>query len=144
MAVLDGEELRYWGVTRFRQKEMDDLLAALERRLVRLILLYRPAVLAIENPMPVRLHASPWLEKITARIRATARASSLRVYTCNPIRIRKCLCGSARATRKELAQQIVETYPHLSRYRTHSSRWKEHYWMQMFAAVAVGLVCNGG
>ena len=59
MAVLDGEELRYWGVTRFRQKELDDLLAALERRLSRLILLYGPTVLAIEKPMPVRLQTSP-------------------------------------------------------------------------------------
>ena len=142
IAVLSGKGLRYWGVTRFRQKKQEALLSALDQRLLRLISLYKPTVLAIEKPTPVRLQTSPWLKQITAHTRILARDAALRVYTYDPIQIRKCLCGSARATRSDLAQRIVETYPHLARYNNQVSRWQETYWMQMFAAVAVGMVCG--
>ena len=142
VAVLSGKGLRYWGVTRFRQENLDDLRLALDQRLLRLISLYKPTVLAIEKPTPVGLQTSPWLKQITAHTRILARDASLRVYTYDPIQIRKCLCGSVRATRSDLAQRIVETYPHLSRYNTAISRWQRVYWTQMFAAVGVGMVCG--
>ena len=144
IAVLRGGELRFWGVAGFRQRDLDDLLNALERRLTRLITLYRPAVLAVENPTSKRLNASPWLGAVMARIRAVGVDSGLRISLCDPVSVRERLCGSAKATRQDLARRIVERYPHLARYRTCSGQWQELYWTPMFAAVGVGLAGEAG
>ena len=142
IAVLRGGELRFWGVTGFRQRNLDDLLQALERRLTRLITIYRPAVLAVENPTLKRLKSSPWLEAVMARISVVAVGSGLRISLCDPVGVRERLCGSAQATRREMAERIIRLYPHLARYHACSSQWQEFYWMPMFAAVAVGLSCT--
>ncbi len=143
IAILEGEELRLWGVTRFRERRLEDLLPAVERRLVRLIHIYQPVVLAVEMPTPQRLKTSPGLGVVTARISTVAVVSGLHFRICDPVSVRERLCGSAKATRGAIAGRIVEQYPHLARYRTCSSQWQTLYWMPMFAAVAVGLACEG-
>ena len=144
VAVLEGEELRLWGVTRFRERGLEDLLPAVERRLLRLIRIYQPVVLAAEKPTPGRLNASPWLRAITARVSAVSIEAGLHFRIYDPVGIRERLCGSVKATRQDLADRITEAYPHLARHSVYSSRWQEAYWLPMFAAVGVGLRCQAG
>ena len=142
IAVLIGSELRFWGVTRFREKRLEDLLPAVERRLWRLIHLYRPTLLVVEKPTPGRLRASPWLSVLTAGISAVALEAGLRFHLCDPTGVRERLCGSLKATPQNLAGRVVAAYPHLARYQNGASRWQESYWLPMFAAVSVALACR--
>jgi hypothetical protein len=143
IAVLSDSDLRFWGVTRFRrEKRLEDLLFAVERRLWRLIRLYRPGLVVAERPTPGRLKASSWLSAIMDRLSAVALAAGLPFRLCDPGEIRERLCGYEKATRQDLAGRVVATYPHLGRYQKSASRWQEDYWKPMFAAVAVGMVGN--
>ena len=54
-----------------------------------------------------------------------------------PEEIWKQVCGSTKATRAQMAERIVEMYPHLGRYCRCSSQLQEDYWMPMFAAAGV-------
>ena len=98
------------------------------------------AVVAIEEPTEVRLKASPALFGIVARIRAVAEGAGLRFVAVCPAVVRERLCGSARATRREMTEKLVERFPCLGRYQRCSSRLQEEYWMPMFSAVEVGVV----
>ncbi len=69
VAVLEGQDLLFWGVAGFREYQGEDLLKAVEGRLLALIQTYQPQVLAMEKPAPVRLAASPALGAILGRIR---------------------------------------------------------------------------
>lgn len=137
VAVLEGVELLFWGVTGFRGLAGPALLDVLERRLLDLIQTYEPQVLAMEKPTPVRLVASPMLGAITSRISAVAVREGLRVQVCSPDKVRERLCGSEQATYSQIVERIVALYPHLERYRRPRQKWQEDYWRPMFAAVGV-------
>ncbi len=140
VAVFEGDELLFWGVAGFRNLDAHALFDGVERKVLSLLHSYGSTVLAIEKPTPARLKASPSLAAIDARVSKMA-TSTVRVRHCEPLSIRKRLCGSARGTRQDLARHIVALYPHLRRYTDDVSRWQQEYWMPMFAAVAAGLVC---
>ena len=145
VAVLEGNELLYWGVTGFREKDVRELLDGVRNRVQSLIQVYQPGMLAVERPHAARLKASPALEMIVERISAVAVADSLYFCLYDALTIRRHLCGQERATRRQMITQIVARYPHLSRYAAPGvSRWQESYWLPMFAAVGVGLVGEGG
>ena len=142
IAMLEEKDLVDWEVTGFRESDTGILLDKIETRLVSLIQRYQPTVLAIEQPSTARLKASSlFLGLITGRISIIAVEAGLRFLAYDALEIRKRLCGSASATRSQLAEQIVEHYPDLKCHLRCSSKWQENYWMPMFAAVAVGLVC---
>ena len=141
VAVLEGDELLYWGVTGFRERDVRMLLDGVKERVLSLIQFYQPGMLAVERPHTTRLKASPALEMIVERISAVAVASSLYFCLYDALTIRRNLCGQERATRRQMIAQVVTRYPHLARYAAPGvSRWQESYWLPMFAAVGVGLV----
>ncbi len=141
VAVLEGAELAFWGIAGFRAYGRGQLLTAVETRLQDLVQTYQPIVLAIEQPTRSRLLASPMLAAVIDQIGTAAVDMDLQLLTYCPGTVRKRLCGSRWVTRQVLAGRIVELYPHLARYQDSSSLWQETYWMPMFAAVAVALVC---
>lgn len=143
VAVLEGDELLFWGVTGFREKEVRELLDGIKKRVQSLIQIYQPGMLAVERPHATRLKASPALEMIVERISAVAVDSSLYFCLYDALTIRRFLCGQERATRRQMIERIVTRYPHLARYAAPGvSRWQESYWQAMFAAVGVGMVCT--
>ena len=141
VAVLESNELVYWGVSSFRMGAEHALLAAVVARVQALVVFYQPTVLALEAPLPVRLRASPLLASVVAAIKTLAREEALMLRSMAPAEVRKRLCGSARATHPDIVERIVQRYPHLGCYRNCGSSWKEAYWRSMFTAAGVALVC---
>jgi Holliday junction resolvasome RuvABC endonuclease subunit len=141
LAVLEGDELVDWGILGFRERRPALLLDQVEKRLRGLLLRHQPEVVALEQPRKARLWASPLLKAVTARIQAVAEAVEMPLCSYDQVAVRRRLCGARRATRRHLADQVAARYPHLRQHREHGSRWQESYWMPMFAAVAVALVC---
>ena len=142
IAVLEGYELVFWGIMGFRSVSQKALLYAVERRLESLIHIYQPQVLAEEQPSAVRMKASPMLGEIAGRVSSVALASLLCYRIVSPKNVRLRLCGSRKTSRRAMAEYIISQYPHLGRYHRCVSQWQRSYWMPMFTAVAVGLVCG--
>ena len=141
IAVLEGYELLFWGVMGFRNISGQELLGTVERRLHSLIDIYHVDMLAVEQPTAARLKASPMLGTIGARVTTVALTASLDYYPLNAKNVRRRLCGSPTITRRTMAEHIISLYPHLTRYHHCTSQWQQLYWMPMFVAISVGLVC---
>ncbi|PIR50176.1 hypothetical protein COU79_00875 [Candidatus Peregrinibacteria bacterium CG10_big_fil_rev_8_21_14_0_10_54_7] len=156
-------ELVDWRVSCFREPAGEALLDAVERRVRGLIQRFEPTVVAIESPSGVRLQMSPALGGLVARIRSAARGAGLRFVAVSPAEVRKRVCGSETATRKEMAEKLAERFEGLGRYcegvgevripvgRREGKResykvssWQKEYWGPMFAAVGVGYAIVAG
>lgn len=144
VAVFRGETLRYWGIAGFRNSDSEQVHLDVDKRLRSLIRRYNPNILAMEKVNLIRLNTSPVLKKVVAHIASTSLESSLRFCPYSLDTVKKSLCSTTQVTRKEVVNQIVQSYPHLERYTIWQSRWQEEYWMPMFAAIAVGLICKRG
>jgi hypothetical protein len=64
------------------------------------------------------------------------------VYEYAPSEVQKIICQSDRPTKREVARIIADKFPELARLLKQPTRWEEMYWMRLFDAVAVGLVCQ--
>ena len=113
-----------------------------DKRVRALIKRYNPNILAMEKVSFVRLNASPALKKVMAHIAAISLEYSLEFCPYSVETVKMKLCGNDRVTRQAVVAQIIDVYPHLKRYAMWQSRWQEEYWMPMFWAIAVGLVCK--
>jgi len=142
IAILDGSELIYYGVNDFRRKRpADTLLGATRETLCGLIAEYRPSVLAYEKSFYVQSKNSVFLQAQEAEIKRVARMRGLKAVGYAPTTVRQLLCEDRWATKEEVADLLAARYPELLRYRNRSDWVSEKYWLHMFDAVAVAVVC---
>ncbi len=140
--MLTGPELVYYGVKSFRGKRpADALIRATRVALQRLIARHHPAVLAYEKTFYVQSKTSALLQVQEAEIKRVGRIAGLRVVGYSPTRVRSLLCQDGRATKAVVAKRLAGRFPELARYLTTKSRRQEQYWLHMFDALAVGVVC---
>lgn len=142
VAVLTAPELVYYGVKSFRgERPADALIRATRFSLQELIASHRPAVLAYEKTFYVQAKRSALLHVQEAEIIRVGRLAGLRVAGYAPTRVRKLLCQDGRATKRDVARILVDRFPELGRYLAAASPRQETYWLNMFDAIAVGVVC---
>lgn len=141
VAILEGEDLLFYGVKTV-QKRMtpQEVLREITRIIKRLIDYYAPSILAIEKVFLIQKNAS-LLIVATDQIKATGRKEGLYVYEYAPKVIRKFICQTGKATKREVARHLTRKYYELSHYLNRTSRWEELYYAKMFDAIAVGLIC---
>ena len=140
VAMLEGDELVFWGVTGFRKHQAHTLGPAIARRVWHLLEVYEPEVLAMEAPTALRLRMSPLLGVVVRQLEKFAQDAGIRFLAVRPTVVRQRLCGSPQATHVQLTAQLVARYPHLGRYQQNASRLQVEYWKPMFTAVGVGVV----
>ncbi len=100
-----------------------------------------PTALAYEESVYVQQASSLLLRAQGREIQRTAKAAGLKVTAYSPSYVRQSLCGDAWATKHRVAAHLVERFPELAGYRTNQSPRSERYWLNMFDAVAVAVVC---
>jgi len=76
-----------------------------------------------------------------AEIKRIGRTAGLQVVGYSPTRVRSLLCQEGRATKQVVARLLADRFPELARYLATGSRRQEKYWLNMFDAIAVGVVC---
>src|SRR5262249_3282166 len=107
----------------------------------RLIAAYKPQCLAIEKMFFIQKSAA--LLNVTAdEIKALARAEGLTIYEYAPTVVRKLICKTGRATKKDAAKVIASMYPELNRFLEQRTKWEELYYANMFDAVGVGVAAH--
>ena len=142
VAALSGRELLYYGVKTIRRRDSASvILSQVQQVILRLIADYQPQYLAIEKMFLI--HKSAALLNVTAdEIKAVAKEQGLAVYEYAPTFVRKVICKTGRATKKQAAEIIAGQYPELGRYLEQRSKWEALYYANMFDAIAVGLCCR--
>jgi Holliday junction resolvasome RuvABC endonuclease subunit len=143
IAVIEGSELIYYGVRGFEaDRPAVRLLQATRHTLERFIARYEPSVLAWEKTFFVQAKASALLQVQEAEIKAVGRAAGLALAGYPPTQVRKRLCADGKATKAHVAEVLVQAFPELARYRGPMSLRRARYWLNMFDALAVAVVCS--
>ena len=142
-AAFDGTELVRFGVRSFRGRKTKkglhsralDFLDSLSER-------QHPTMLAIEDVFYVQARLCPALHSLILVIRRWGKARKLKVIRYLPTTVKAHFC-SGKKTRQALAEAIVLRYPFLYTYLKPEKKKTQHYWRQMFDAVALGaLACE--
>jgi Holliday junction resolvasome RuvABC endonuclease subunit len=144
VAILEGRELLYYGLKTIRRpKSPQEVLSEAAQIIRNLIACYQPTALAIEKNFLFQKSAS-LLIVLTEEIKEIAQRAGLNVYEFAVATIRKHICKSEKATKKQTAGCIATLYPELSRHLSSRTRWGDVYYAHLFDAVAVGLAAHMG
>ncbi len=137
-AVLEGEELIWFGVKSFSgRKTVDTLQTRAERYIDGLIARHMTGTLVIEEPYYAQARLSPLLGPLTAALKRRGRQQGLRVVRYLPTTVKARLCEGKR-TRQGLAEAMIRRYWFLFQFAKPGR--PRHYWQQMFDAVALGVL----
>ena len=140
VAVLDGRELIFYGVRTFkRRKPVSILLKEVNRVMQKLIDEYDPSELAIETTFFYKNKCVSHLINVAEEMKTIAKRNKLKVVEYAPKTIRKHICKSGKATKKETARVLCSRFPELCVYLTQDRKWKVDYWSHLYDAVAVGV-----
>ena len=143
ISVLRGQELLYYRVkTITRRKIPSSVLEIATLFIDRLIEKFQPRYLAIEK-MSITQQNSPLLAILVEQIKAIAEAEILIVREYSPFSVRKELCQSEKATKKDVAEVLAKRFPELVRYCKRTKLWEREYYAKIFDFVALGWVCSG-
>jgi hypothetical protein len=148
IAILVGDELVRADVENIRDAGMnaEEVARQAQQILGCWIDRYPPDVLAVELPEFAQSKKSRQLRQLVRAIVATGRKAGLEVRTYVPTTVRHRMCPQDRPTRIAVARTISERVSWLAPYyrkEAERSWWEKPYWLVMFDAVAVGLVCHG-
>ncbi len=142
VAVLRGGELLFYGVkTVTNRKNPQRVLETISGYIRNLLKKYRPTYLAIEK-MFVTQKNSALLVVAAEQVKATAKEANLPIYEYAPSTVRKRLCQTGRATKRETAEVLAGRFPELKRYYLRTAAWERDYYSNLFDAVAIGVVCE--
>ena len=142
VAVLRGGELLFYGVkTVTNRKNPIAVLETVSAYIRNLLKKYRPTMLAVEK-MFVTQKNTALLVVVAEQIKAVAKEEELPVDEYAPSTVRKRLCQTGRATKRETAQVLAARFPELNRYYRRTAAWERDYYSNLFDAVAVGVVCE--
>ena len=97
------------------------------------------------TPLPDHLSfAATAVQDVLARVerieRRLGHAAKLTVIGYSPARVRQMLCRDGWATKRMVADLLVGRFPELAGYRYRDEPTREHYWLNMFDALAVAVV----
>lgn len=141
VAVLEGEQLAYYGVKTIRgRRSPAEVLRRIQEITASLIARYRPGCLAIERMFLIQKNAS-LLIVAAEEVKATARQHGLEIYEYAPTMVRKLICNSSRATKQETAKVVARRFLELQPYLEQKTKWETLYYANMFDAVALALCC---
>lgn len=141
-AVLEEEELLFWGVTtlkRGKRRSRREVLARARRCLLRLIRNYEPDLLVVEEISAIRASNSSLLNVLVEEMKAAAQERGLKVFELAPTQVKERICGTGKTSKKEVVRKVALRYPELQRYLSPKGSWREKYWARMFWALALGL-----
>ena len=137
--ALRGRRLLGHGVLALRPHPKQRRLAEVRRHVRGWVRAHRPHVIVVERTCR---HPVPWLNDlhaITQYVRGLARRRHLRFATYAPQQVRKTVLGNGKGTKREVAAVVAARFPSLRVYLTQDRKWKEHFWQNMFDALALAL-----
>jgi crossover junction endodeoxyribonuclease RuvC len=143
IALIEDEKLVYHGVESIQNgKDTKCTLKEGRRLVLRLIEDYRPDILAVEKTYFANNKKAAVLNLFAIVIMAIGRRKGLEVVCYAPSTVKKFITGNGRASKLDVAKVVVAQYPELKVYLTQNRKWKQRYHLNMFDAVALGIMAS--
>ncbi|OLE55410.1 MAG: hypothetical protein AUG51_02835 [Acidobacteria bacterium 13_1_20CM_3_53_8] len=144
VAVLVAGELTYYAVKIIRtRRTFQEGCGGVVHTIRELIREHQPDILAIKQPLIIQQSAVS-LAQVIREIKKTSQQEGVTVYEFAPKIVRQFICGTDKATKRQLAERIASQYVELTRYLKGQSKWEVLYYGKLFDAIAVGLTCCYG
>jgi len=145
VAILEGDDLTFFGVKNLKaggKRSPGDVLSRARRYVAKLLERYEPDVLAIEGTFVIRNRNSALLNVLADEIKSLCEKRGLKVVEFAPAKVKKAVCGTGNATKRDVSRRLAGTYPELRRFLRPGeglNHCKEKYWQNMFDALALCL-----
>lgn len=140
LAIFQESDLRYWGIKVLKGRWSKNKILKVKIILSDLIGQYEPNVLAIKKLNPSR--SSKNLNHLVANIREFLRRKILKVYQYTLKDLEKFFSPEGRINKKKMAELVVSHYPFLIHSFDKERKNKNPYFIRMFEAIALGVVCS--
>jgi crossover junction endodeoxyribonuclease RuvC len=141
VALLEGDKLVYHGVKSIQKgKSPHETLQEGRKVILRLINDFKPDVLVVEKTFFANNRSAAILNVFADEITAIGKRKGLEVKSFAPSTVKKFITGNGRASKMEVARVVIAQYPELKVYMTQDRKWKEEYHLNMFDAVALGIM----
>ena len=153
LVVLRGHELKYFGVRTLRNgKRPHDVIGQARRIVLATIEKHEPDVVAIEEPLNLPTKRSHLLNVISDELHERATELGLEVAALSPEAIRQRVTRNPRATKIEVAEQLVRSgfdqlrqlIPRRPARPALGLRPRDKYWLHMFDALALAVAAGRG
>jgi len=142
IAVIQNAELLFYGVkTINNRKNPQMILEAISNQIRNLVKKYRPTHLAIEKII-TKQSSYALLAVAADQIKSVAKELNLLISEYLAATVRKQLCQTGRATKRETVEVLTTSFPELKRYALRTTKWECDYYGNLFDAVAVGVICE--
>jgi Holliday junction resolvasome RuvABC endonuclease subunit len=138
-AAFQGPDLLDWGVRVNRAKTPRGTIRVGSHIVKETIERFQPDTLAIKRVHPSR--TSPTLDRLTQSIKKLSRRRKLKVHQYSIIQLQNALCSQAKGNTRQLAAEVAAVYPVLRREFLKETANRRPYYVRMFEAVALGIVC---
>jgi Holliday junction resolvasome RuvABC endonuclease subunit len=138
-AAFRGPDLLDWGVRVVSAKTPRGRVRVAGQIVREAIERFQPDALAVK-----RLHSSrtsTTLDRLTDSITELARRRKLKVHCYSITQLKSVLCSEAKGNKRRLAAEVAALYPVLSHDFQKEMSNRHPYYLRMFEAVALGIVC---
>jgi Holliday junction resolvasome RuvABC endonuclease subunit len=139
VAFFERSDLQYWGIKAFKGRYSKEKVKKIKMILSDFINRYGPNILAIKKLHPSR--ASTNLNQVAVKIRELSRRRGLRICQYSLKDLKNFFSLGIKINKKEMAELTVAQYPFLTHSFEKEKRNKNPYFIRMFEAIALGIVC---
>lgn len=139
LSVFEGSDLRYWGIKVLKGKFSKEKIERIKEILSDFLDRYGINILAIKKLHPSR--SSPNLKELVRKIKEYSKRKGLKVRQYSLREMEDFFSPGVRANKREVAQRVVSQYPFLNHSLQKEKENKNPYFIRMFEAIALGMVC---
>lgn len=139
LSVFEGADLRYWGIKVLKGKFSKEKIERIKEILSDFIDRYGINILAIKKLHHSR--SSSNLKELVRKIKEYSKRKGLKVYQYSLKEMEDFFSPGVRANKRKMAERVVSQYPFLNHSLQKEKENKNPYFIRMFEAIALGMVC---
>jgi hypothetical protein len=139
IAIFNDSDLREWRLKVLSGRKPKERIQRAKEIVSEFIERSESNILAVKELHPSRSSAN--LRKLTAKIKAYCRGRKMKIFSYTLKDLESFFGPAEKINKKRLAEFIVSEYPALQYELKHEQRNKNPYFLRLFEAVALGLVC---
>ena len=138
-AVFCGSDLMDWGVKNIEGKWSNKKIGKVMSVISDLAGHYGTNVLSIKTLHPSRSSAN--LDRVVSRIKELSKRKGLRICQYSIGELKDSFCPGEKINKRDLTEMVASRYPILSYELDRERTIINPYYVRMFEAVALGLIC---
>jgi Holliday junction resolvasome RuvABC endonuclease subunit len=139
IAISEASDLKYWGIKVLKGKWSKEKIEKIKQILSDLINRYETNVLAIKKLHRSRSSAN--LNQLVRKIKEFSKRRGLKVYQYSLKDVKDFFSLGTKINKRQMAELVVSQYSFLTHPFEKEKRNKNPYFIRMFEAVALGIIC---